>query len=36
MTKWTIINGAWRQVWVDVRLVDGRVVEEVKARKEVA
>lgn len=27
MLKWTIIDGAWRQVWVDVVREGGRLVE---------
>lgn len=27
MTKWTIVDGQWRQVLVPVDVVDGRIVE---------
>lgn len=36
MTKWTCDrHGNWRQVWVEVAIVNGRLV-EVRAKKEAA
>jgi len=32
MLKWTIINDAWIQVWVEVAFVNGRLVEVAKEK----